>query len=183
MNKSQKIYHRVVGVRLTETDTTNLDRICAALGVTPSEFVRRKIKNINNTIMNKNIFNISESPATDAWGRDVAKMQQQKEKEKKQVMNQVAAMMDPPAEPQPKEVKKTLPKPVVKAEPAATIFNVKGYFGHFNTKFNMFIQAATKEKAADKAKSFHGLPGRVVTVTSTTLVTAASVNGKHIHKA
>lgn len=183
MNKSPKIYHRVVGVRLTETDATNLDLLCAVLGITKSEFVRGKIENINNTIMNKNIFNISESPATDAWGRDVAKMQQQKEQEKKHVMNQVAAMIDPPAELQQKEVKKTLTKPAAKVEPAATIFNVKGYFGHFKTKFNMHIQAATYEKAIAKAKSFHGLTGRVVTVTSTTTVTAASIKGQKIHKA
>lgn len=162
MNKSPKVYHRVVGVRLTETDTINLDRICAALEVTRSEFVRRKIENINNTfIKNKDIFNISEGPATDAWGRKTETLQHQKEENEKEVMNQVEAMMNPPT----------------------TIYNVKGIYGHFKSGFNLYIQSATKDKAVEYAKKIRFVPGSSVKITSATTVTAASAKGKKIFKA
>ena len=183
MNKSPKIYHKVVGVRLTETDATNLDRLCAVMGVTRSEFVRNKIQNINNLIMKKDIFNITEGPATDAWGRDVAKLQQVKESNAKQVKNQVDALINPPAEPQSQAVKKPQAKPVIKAKPATSYFAVNGFFGDLKIKFHNTVEAATTQQAGEAAKRFHKLPGRVVTVTSIRPVTAASVKGKNIIKA
>lgn len=127
--------------------------------------------------MSKDILNIKEGPATDAWGRDIAKLQSEKEQNEKQVMNAVEAMKEPPAELQPKEVKKTSPKP------ATTIFNVKGISGHFKSGFSLYIQSATKEKAIEKSKSIRFVPGSSVTVTSITPVSTDAAKGKKIIKA
>lgn len=62
----------MIGIRLTEQDREDLERLCSALGVTKSEFVRKRIENLNNTIMSNNLFNIPPAPATDAWGRKIA---------------------------------------------------------------------------------------------------------------
>jgi predicted DNA-binding protein len=73
MNRSKKQFSTMIGIRLTEQDREDLERLCSALGVTKSEFVRKRIENLNNTIMsNNNLFNIQKAPATDAWGRKIA---------------------------------------------------------------------------------------------------------------
>lgn len=63
----------MVGIRLSRKDRNDLERLCSALGVTKSEFVRKRIENLNTTIMSKaNLFNIPTAPKTDAWGRKIA---------------------------------------------------------------------------------------------------------------
>lgn len=63
----------MVGIRLSKQDREDLERLCSALGVTKSEFVRERIENLNNTIMSKaDLFNIPAVPATDTWGRKIA---------------------------------------------------------------------------------------------------------------
>jgi hypothetical protein len=72
MNRSEKQFPTMIGIRLTEQDREDLERLCSALGVSKSEFVRKRIENLNNTIMSNTLFNISQAPATDAWGRKIA---------------------------------------------------------------------------------------------------------------
>ncbi|WP_073167852.1 hypothetical protein [Tangfeifania diversioriginum] len=81
MNRSEKQFPAMVGIRLSQQDREDLERLCSALGVTKSEFVRKRIENLNSTIMSKNtLFNIPPAPATDAWGRKIATEKSKKAK-------------------------------------------------------------------------------------------------------
>jgi hypothetical protein len=79
-------------------------------------------------------------------------------------------------------VKQPPAKTEIKAKPAASYFAVKGFFGPLKIGFHMNVEAATPKQANEAAKRFHKLPGRLVTVTSVTTVTAAAVKGKKIIK-
>lgn len=73
MNRQKSQFPTMVGIRLSKQDREDLERLCSALGVTKSEFVRKRIENLNTTIMSKaDLFNIPQAPATDAWGRKIA---------------------------------------------------------------------------------------------------------------
>jgi predicted DNA-binding protein len=50
MNRKVKEYDSVVSLRLARRDREDLERLCSALGVTKSEFVRKRIEILNNTI-------------------------------------------------------------------------------------------------------------------------------------
>lgn len=160
MNKNPKILTRRIAIRLTEQSTADLDFLCAALGVTRSEFVRKKINNINALIMNNDIFNIKKGPETNAWGQDIEKMQNEKEATDLQVKEQVKEMLHP-----------------------KNYFEVQGNFGAKKIRFSNLVEAANAEQAGEAAHRFHTLPGRVVKVESITPVDKTKVAGKQTIKA
>jgi hypothetical protein len=91
MSRKTPEFTTTVTIRLTDQDKEDLTRLCEALNVTKSEFLRKKVSNINNTIMNNNLFNIPPAPATDAWGRKIASekgKQANAEKSFKEQMNE-----------------------------------------------------------------------------------------------
>lgn len=91
MSRKAPEFTTTVTIRLTDQDKQDLTRLCEALNVTRSEFLRKKVSNINNTIMNNNLFNIPPAPATDAWGRKIAgekSKQNAAEKSFKEQMNE-----------------------------------------------------------------------------------------------
>jgi hypothetical protein len=91
MSRKAPEFTTTVTIRLTDQDKEDLTRLCEALNVTKSEFLRKRVSNINNTIMNNNLFNIPPAPATDAWGRKTAGekgKQATAEKSFKQQMNE-----------------------------------------------------------------------------------------------
>lgn len=72
MSRKTPEFTTTVTIRLTDQDKEDLTRLCEALNVTKSEFLRKKVSNINKTIMSNNLFNIPPAPETDAWGRQIA---------------------------------------------------------------------------------------------------------------
>jgi hypothetical protein len=72
MSRKAPEFTTTVTIRLTDQDKEDLTRLCEALNVSKSEFLRDKVSNINNTIMSNNLFNIPPAPQTDAWGRKIA---------------------------------------------------------------------------------------------------------------
>jgi len=94
MNRKVKEYDSVVSLRLARRDREDLERLCSALGVTKSEFVRKRIEILNNTIMNNNLFSIPPAPATDAWGRNIADEKGKKAKSNKNFNEQMNKEFD-----------------------------------------------------------------------------------------
>lgn len=90
MSRKAPEFTTTITIRLTDQDKEDLTRLCEALNVTKSEFLRKKVSNINNTIMSNNLFNIPPAPEPDAWWRKIAgeKGKQEAEKSFKEQMNE-----------------------------------------------------------------------------------------------
>jgi beta-N-acetylglucosaminidase len=89
MSRKAPEFTTTVTIRLTDQDKEDLTRLCEALNVTKSEFLRNKVSNINNHIMKNNLFNIPQTQATDAWGRNIAKEKIQQAKAEKSFKEQM----------------------------------------------------------------------------------------------